>query len=85
MNGLAGLGVALYVGLILIGLVISILWICMPFAIFGTKPILRELLAEQRKTNRLLAEAAERARGKPTLSVGNAASVDPILDGTPHR
>lgn len=84
MNGLAGFGVALYVGLALLGLVISILWICMPFAIFGTKPILRELLAEQRKTNKLLAEAAERGRGRQPAPSG-ITSIDPVLDGTPHR
>jgi hypothetical protein len=80
VDGLAGLGVAIYVGLLLLSLVVGILWICMPFAIFGTKPILRELLAEQRKTNKLLAEAAERARGRP-----GTASRDPFLDGTPHN
>lgn len=47
------------------GFIVAILWICMPFAIFGTKPILRELLAEQKKTNKLLEEAAARA-SKPT-------------------
>ncbi|MDL9999867.1 hypothetical protein QTI24_14715 [Variovorax sp. J22P240] len=78
MDGLAGLGVALYVSLLILSLVVGILWICMPFAIFGTKPILRELLAEQRKTNKLLSEAAERARGRQTFAS------DPILDGTPH-
>lgn len=48
--------------ILLAGLVVTVLWICMPFAIFRTKPILRELLAEQQKTNRLLEEAAERAK-----------------------
>lgn len=85
MNGLAGVGAAVTVGLLLLALVVSILWICMPFAIFGTKPILRELLAEQRKTNKLLSEAAERARGRPAPSAGVVSSIDPIFDGTPHR
>lgn len=58
MNELAGLGVFLSVALFLLGLVVAILWICMPFAIFGTKPLLRELIAEQRKTNQYLAAAA---------------------------
>jgi hypothetical protein len=31
-----------------------IAWIVLPFAIIGTKPILRELLAEMRQTNELL-------------------------------
>ncbi|MBS0339828.1 MAG: hypothetical protein JSS56_04840 [Proteobacteria bacterium] len=40
--------------------VVVVLWICMPFAIFGTKPLLRALIAEQKKTNELLAAAATR-------------------------
>jgi hypothetical protein len=36
--------------------VLSILWILVPFAIFGVKPLLRDLLAEQRKANALLME-----------------------------
>ncbi len=62
MSGAAGIGMVLSVALFLLGLVVAILWICMPFAIFGTKPLLRELLAEQRKTNQYLAAAAERAK-----------------------
>lgn len=50
------------IGMIVL-LLVAILWILMPFAIFGTKPILRELLAEQKRTNKLLAEAADRAIG----------------------
>ena len=53
---LGGVGVAL----VLLVFVVMLLWICMPFAIFGTKPLLRELLAEQQRTNRLLEEAARR-------------------------
>ncbi|MEJ8846367.1 hypothetical protein [Variovorax rhizosphaerae] len=43
-------------------IVLAILWICMPFAIFGTKPLLRELLAEQKKTNKLLQDQVDRAK-----------------------
>ena len=60
MDAPAGVGVFLSMALIVLGLVTAVLWICMPFAIFGTKTLLRELLAEQRKTNQLLAAAAER-------------------------
>lgn len=42
--------------------VLAILWIAMPFAIFGTKPILRELLTEQKRTNKLLQDQADRAK-----------------------
>ena len=45
-------------GLYLVGMfllaIIAICWVVLPFAIIGTKPLLRELLAEQRRTNALL-------------------------------
>ena len=44
----------------LVALFNAILWILMPFAIFGTKPLLKTLIAEQKKTNKLLEAAAER-------------------------
>lgn len=53
----------------LLALLIAILWILMPFAIFGSKPLLRELIAEQKRTNALLQEAAERARVQPASLV----------------
>lgn len=58
MEGLVGAGVVAWLFL----LVLILLWIRMPFAIFGTKPILRELLAEQKKTNQLLQDQADRAK-----------------------
>jgi len=58
MDGLVGAGVVMWLFLI----VLAILWICMPFAIFGTKPLLHELLAEQKKTNKLLQDQADRAK-----------------------
>jgi hypothetical protein len=36
--------------------VLAILWILVPFAIFGIKPLLKELISEQRKTQALLME-----------------------------
>jgi hypothetical protein len=48
----------LFPGLILIATLLGVLligaWIVLPFAIIGTKPLLRDLLAEVRKTNELL-------------------------------
>lgn len=60
--GGAGPWVAIFVTLFAI--VLAIAWIIMPFAIIGTKPILRELLQEQRRTNDLLA-ALGRQQAKP--------------------
>lgn len=34
--------------------VIFVLWIAMPFSVFGTKPLLKKLIEEQEKTNKLL-------------------------------
>lgn len=36
--------------------VLAVLWFCLPFAVFGTKPKLEELRLELRQTNNLLAE-----------------------------
>jgi hypothetical protein len=44
-------------GYMLIGLAIAALviaWIVLPIAIIGTKPILKRILEEQQRTNRLL-------------------------------
>ncbi len=43
--------------------VIVILWVAMPFSVFGVKDLMKKTIAEQEKTNRLLktlVEAAER-------------------------
>ena len=37
-------------------LILAILWFILPFAIFGTKPILREILDLQREQTELLEE-----------------------------
>ena len=48
--GLAGL----YLFVVLFLFVLAICWIILPFAILGTKPLLRQLLAETKRTNELL-------------------------------
>ena len=49
-TGIAALGLVwmLFVGLL------AFLWILVPFAIFGIKPLLRELIREQKATQQLL-------------------------------
>ncbi|MDR7192404.1 hypothetical protein [Luteimonas terrae] len=49
-EGLAALGVVW----MLFVLVLGILWILVPFAIFGIKPLLRDLIREQKTTQALL-------------------------------
>lgn len=56
--GMAGFGAAL----ILFLMVLAVLWILVPFAIFGVKPLLRQLLAEQRQTNELLTSLRHEAQ-----------------------
>ncbi len=41
-------------------IVLAIVWILLPFAIFGTKPLLQDLLSESRRTNELLLKLIER-------------------------
>lgn len=45
----------------LFSIALAILWILVPFAIFGVKPLLRELITEQRKTQALLVEIGKNA------------------------
>ncbi|MBI5644069.1 MAG: hypothetical protein HY954_11425 [Deltaproteobacteria bacterium] len=40
--------------------VVLILWIAMPFSIFGTKNLLKKLIEEQEKANKLLKSIDER-------------------------
>jgi hypothetical protein len=42
-------------------LILAILWILVPFAIFGIKPLLRELIANQKKANEILSMMATQA------------------------
>ncbi|WP_068832036.1 hypothetical protein [Polaromonas jejuensis] len=43
----------------LLGLVLVVAWIILPFALIGTKPLLRELLAQAKETNARLKAAQE--------------------------
>ncbi len=45
-------GIGLIIVLFLV--VLAILWILLPFAVFGTKDLLEELIKETKKTNELL-------------------------------
>lgn len=49
-DGLAALGLVW----MLFVVVLAILWILVPFAIFGIKPLLRDLIREQKATQALL-------------------------------
>jgi hypothetical protein len=49
------------------GIVLTIAWIILPFALIGTKPLLRELIRETKRTNELLARGQPVGRREPTL------------------
>jgi predicted PurR-regulated permease PerM len=45
---------------IVLGVVLIVCWIVLPFAVLGTKPLVRELIREQQMANKLI-EAQTRA------------------------
>ena len=51
-----------YVVLALLGLMVAVLWVLLPFAVFGIKPLMQQVLREQRRTNDLLHEMQQRER-----------------------
>jgi heme exporter protein D len=51
LGGYAGIVWLIFMAICIL---VAIAWIILPFALIGTKPILRELLAEAKKTNALL-------------------------------
>lgn len=67
MNGAQAMTGFFGLALIVLGVLVAILWIFLPFAIFGTKDILREILAELKQIN----EKAKPERKDPG---GNEAS-----------
>jgi hypothetical protein len=74
-TAVAGMGGVMVV-LALLGVVLAIAWILLPFAMFGMKPLLRELIAETKRTNALLQEvkmAAGVAPVSPSTRVGQPA------------
>jgi hypothetical protein len=49
----------LYLAGMIFLVIVGICWIILPFAILGTKPLLRTLIAEQQRTNALLEQRAQ--------------------------
>jgi len=46
----------------LLGLALAVLWICLPFAVFGLKALLRQAIGEAEKANALLRQICEQNR-----------------------
>jgi hypothetical protein len=60
---------ALTTVVVLFAILVLILWVLLPFAVFGTKPLLREILAELKTLNAARATAprdpGDSARARP--------------------
>ena len=48
----------------LLGIVLIISWIILPFAVFGLKSLLRETIRQQQRTNELLEQWARERTGR---------------------
>ena len=46
----------------LFAFILAVLWVLVPFAIFGIKGLLRDLISEQRKTQEMLAAIGRQLR-----------------------
>lgn len=46
--------------LIVCGLILTVVWIVLPFAVIGIKPLMRQILAELQVANRLLQDVRDR-------------------------
>lgn len=57
--GSLALSNAIVLALVLFGVLLVVLWIALPFAVFGVKALLRELIAEVHRTNTLLEHARQ--------------------------
>lgn len=60
---------AMGVLLILLGVAGLILWIVLPFSVFGIKGLIKEAIGEQKRTNELLREILYRYEGEEGKSV----------------
>jgi UDP-N-acetylmuramyl pentapeptide phosphotransferase/UDP-N-acetylglucosamine-1-phosphate transferase len=74
-GGLAALGGLYAVALVIFGIVLVIAWIILPFALIGTKSLLRQLLMEAKETNKLLRQIAPKHPEQP---------ISPATDEKPY-
>lgn len=56
----AGIGATAWLLIFMFCLLLAVLWIALPFAVFGLKPMVRDLLNEHKRTNELLSALKER-------------------------
>lgn len=59
-----GIGAGVFwLSAVVLGVILVIAWIMLPLALIGTKPLLRELLAEAKRTNALLEQIRTGQKG----------------------
>ncbi|KAF1721958.1 hypothetical protein [Pseudoxanthomonas wuyuanensis] len=73
--GLLGGAFGLFVILFL--LVLGILWFVLPFAVFGIKPLLRQLIVEQKRTNEVLTRISQQIHPIATTIIDRAPRAEP--------
>lgn len=61
---MGGSFVGAYAVLIAAAFIIAVLWVILPFAVFGIKPLAREIIEQQKKTNELLQDLVNSGRGR---------------------
>lgn len=72
---MAEFGLGLIALLYLLGIVVLICWIILPFALIGTKPLLRQILEQQRETNAYLAVLAKAQSPEATAAISGTKTV----------
>lgn len=75
-----GIGAVLFLFLIVPAIVLFVCWVILPFAVVGTKPLLRQIRDELRRSNELAErhlKAMERAAGPPAQANANRPTVSP--------
>lgn len=76
LGGVFGLFVILFL------LVLGILWFIFPFAVFGVKPLLRQLIAEQKRTNETLARISQQIH---PIAVAVVEAPKPVQQAAPAQ
>ncbi len=71
LSGGGSIVVVLAMVAIVLGAVLIVCWIVLPFAVIGVKPLIRELIREQQTTNKLI-QAQTRALDALAARYGSA-------------
>lgn len=72
-NAMGAIGAVYILGLVILGIALVVAWIVLPFALIGTKGLLRELIFETKQTNKLLSSMAAN-RQPPLVQISTPAA-----------